>query len=161
MRRRITLSACYHSRPMQQPNFLYRTAIILIFSALSVACTPAQSKTTTESEGKSLQNPIPATPESLASGKKLYERHCADCHGVRGDGVSEIAAAMSADAVRPPDLTDEKWDHGSTDGEIFVSIRDGVGGPVAMKGLNGRPGVGPTEMWHLVNYARTLKRAGQ
>ena len=69
------------------------------------------------------------------------------------------SAPTAGEAVRPPDLTDQKWDHGSTDGDIFVGIRDGVGGPAAMKGLNGRPGVGPTEMWHIVNYVRSLRPA--
>jgi hypothetical protein len=41
-----------------------------------------------------------------------------------------------SDEILPPNLID-KWEHGSTDGEIFVSIRDGVGGPGATKGLNG------------------------
>jgi cytochrome c len=144
---------------MQQQSFFLRTAILLI---LATSCTPSKTDTIApQVEGKSLQNPVASSPESLASGKKLYERLCADCHVVKGDGVSEIAAAMSGDAVRPPDLTDDKWDHGSTDGDIFVSIRDGVGGPAAMKGLNGRPGVGPTEMWHIVNYVRSLRPAGQ
>ena len=145
---------------MQQRKFLLWTAIILILSALPTACTPAQSSVKKDSDAKSLHNPVAPTPESLASGKKLYDRLCADCHGERADGVSEVAAAMSGDTVRPPDLTDDRWDHGSTDGEIFVGIRDGVGGPAAMKGLNGRPGVGPTEMWHIVNYLRSLKRPG-
>lgn len=109
-------------------------------------------------EGLSLKNPVVATPEAIASGKKFYGKLCADCHGDRGDGVSEVAATMAADEVRPPDLTDDKWDHGATDGEIFVNIRDGVGGPGAMKGLNGRPGIGPTEMWNMVNYVRSLKK---
>ena len=142
---------------MQQTNFLLRIAIFLI---LATACTPSKTGTTPPpAEGKSVQNPLSPSPESLASGKKLYDRLCADCHGSKGDGVSEIAAATASEAVRPPDLTDQKWDHGSTDGDIFVGIRDGVGGPAAMKGLNGRPGVGPTEMWHIVNYVRSLRPA--
>lgn len=27
-----------------------------------------------------------ATPESLAAGRAVYDRHCADCHGARGEG---------------------------------------------------------------------------
>jgi len=107
-------------------------------------------------EGKNLTNPVPTSEQSLASGKKLFDKLCAECHGAKADGVSEVAAAMAAGEVKPPDLTDDKWDHGSTDGDIFVDIRDGVGGAGAMKGLNGRPGVGPTEMWNLVNYIRSL-----
>lgn len=154
---------CYHFRSMQQPYLLLRTTIILTLTVLGAACTASESDKAPASavqanDGQSLQNPVKPTPESLASGKKLFDRLCADCHGEKGDGVSEIAAAMSGDAVRPPDLTDDKWDHGSTDGEIFVGIRDGVGGPAAMKGLNGRPGIGPTEMWEIVNYVRSLKK---
>jgi len=140
--------------------------MIFSMAALLSACTPAQTGTATPAEsalhnsndGASLENPIKATPESLASGKKFYDRLCAECHGDKGDGVSEVAAAMAADEVRPPNLIDDVWGHGSTDGEIFVSIRDGVGGPGAMKGLNGRPGIGPAEMWQIVNYVRSLRK---
>jgi cytochrome c len=103
-------------------------------------------------------NPVSATPESIASGKKLFDKLCVECHGEKGDGVSAIAAAMKEGEVKPSNLTDDLWDHGSTDGDIFVDIRDGVGGSGAMKGLNGRPGVGPNDMWNLVNYIRSLHR---
>jgi mono/diheme cytochrome c family protein len=103
-------------------------------------------------------NPVATTPESIASGKKLFDKLCVECHGEKGDGHSAIAAAMKEGEVKPSNLTDDLWDHGSADGDLFVDIRDGVGGAGAMKGLNGRPGVGPTEMWNLVNYVRTLHR---
>ena len=135
-----------------------RIAIILSLAVFVGACAKAESGVNPANEGKSLLNPVKATPESIAAGKKYYDKLCADCHGEKGDGVSEIAAAMSADEVKPPNLIDDKWDHGSTDGDLFVSIRDGVGGPGAMKGLNGRPGIGPNEMWEMVNYVRSLQR---
>ena len=138
---------------------------ILILSACSSSEEPTGAKATPtlaarpSDEGKSLSNPVPASPQSLASGKKFYDKLCIECHGEHGDGVSAVAAAMKEGEVKPPNLIDDQWDHGSTDGDIFVSIRDGVGGAAAMKGLNGRPGVGPTEMWHLVNYVRSLHSA--
>jgi cytochrome c5 len=152
---------------MQNSSHLLRIATILTLAAFIAACSSGESKPNSASstpvmaaskEGLSLKNPVVATPESIASGKKFFDKLCADCHGAKADGVSEIAAAMAEGEVRPPDLTDEKWEHGSTDGEIFVNIRDGVGGAGAMKGLNGRPGVGPTEMWNMVNYLRSLKK---
>ena len=135
-----------------------RTAIILIFVASVCACTRAESVTRPANEEKVLENPVQATPESVATGKRYFDKLCAERHGEKGDGVSPIAATMAADEVRPPDLTDDKWDHGATDGDLFVSIRDGVGGPGAMKGLNGRPGIGPMEMWQMVNYIRSLRK---
>jgi mono/diheme cytochrome c family protein len=135
-----------------------RIAIILSLAVFVGACTRAESGTIPANEGKALLNPVKSTPESIATGKKFYDKLCAECHGEKGDGRSEIAAAMADDEVKPPNLIDDKWDHGATDGDLFVSIRDGVGGPGAMKGLNGRPGIGPTEMWHMVNYIRSLRK---
>jgi len=110
-------------------------------------------------EAKAMKNPVEPTPKSIASGKVVYDKYCAECHGATGNGVSEKAATLSqAGAAKPSDLTDDKWDHGGTDGEIFVGIRDGVGVNGAMKGLNGKPGVSSTDMWNVVNYIRTLKR---
>jgi cytochrome c len=124
----------------------------------SSGATPAVAARASD-EGKSLSNPVPATPASINSGKKLFEKLCVACHGEKGDGVSAVAAAMPEGEVKPPNLIDDQWDHGSTDGDIFVFIRDGAVGSAAMKGLNGRPGVGPTEMWNLVNYVRSLHAA--
>ncbi len=98
---------------------------------------------------------MPASAESLANGKRLYDRLCEECHGPTGHGDGVTSKKLAAEGEpKAPDLTDDKWDHGSTDGEIFVDIRDGLGS--TMKGLNGRPGIGTEDMWHLVNYVRRL-----
>ena len=55
---------------------------------------------------------------------------------------------------RPADLTDAKWDHGSTDGEIFTIIANGVGGKSEMKGL--RSELTATDMWNIVNFLRSI-----
>jgi mono/diheme cytochrome c family protein len=151
---------------MQRSDLFLKTGIALTLVISLAACARPETEATSApepsmhgvNESASLINPVKPTSESLASGKKLYDRLCAECHGEKGDGISEIAAAMAGDEVRPPNLIDDTWQHGSTDGEIYASIRDGVGGPGAMKGLNGRPGIGPTEMWQMVNYVRSLKR---
>src|SRR5947207_8428857 len=127
---------------------------ILIFSA---GCTVGY--TTSPMEAKAMKNPVAATPKSIASGKVVYGKYCADCHGATGNGVSDKAKTLAeAGAAKPSDLTDDKWDHGSTDGEIFVNIRDGVGVNGAMKGLDGRPGISDEDMWNVVNYMHTLKK---
>jgi len=112
-------------------------------------------------EAKAMKNPVPPTPKSIASGKNVYDKYCADCHGATGNGVSEKATKLAqAGDAKPSDLTDDKWDHGSTEGEIFVNIRDGVGRNGAMKGLNGKPGISDEDMWNIVNYMRTLSKSG-
>src|SRR5260370_12621129 len=73
-------------------------------------------------EAKKIKNPIPSDASSIEEGRKIYARNCASCHGPGGKGDGSMALGGST----PADLTDDKWDHGSSDGEIFVVIRDGV-----------------------------------
>jgi cytochrome c len=108
---------------------------------------------------KTLKNTVAPSAKSIESGKRLYDRFCAECHGAKGDGVSEMAAILSQSGKNPPsNLIDDSWDHGSTDGEIFIVIRDGSGSNMAMKGLNGKPGIVDEDMWNIVNYVRSLHK---
>ena len=104
-----------------------------------------------------LQNPVAATPQSLADGKKAYDENCAACHGPRAEGSVKAGVIISIiqeqGGKQPPDLTDAQFDHGSTDGEIYTAIRKGVP-PTMMAGWEGR--ISDTEIWHIVNYLRAL-----
>src|SRR5262245_10459328 len=132
-----------------------RTVIFLSVIVLLSACSPGHG--ISPMEARALKNPVEPTEKSIAAGKNVYDKYCAECHGTSGDGVSEKATTLAqAGEAKPSDLTDNKWDHGSTDGEIFINIRDGVGVNGAMKGLNGKPGISDRDMWNVVNYMRTL-----
>jgi mono/diheme cytochrome c family protein len=104
-----------------------------------------------------LQNPVPATPASLAAGKKAYDENCGACHGPRAEGSVKAGVIISIiqeqGGKQPPDLTDAQSDHGSTDGEIYTAIRKGIP-PTMMAGWEGR--ISDTEIWHIVNYLRAL-----
>jgi mono/diheme cytochrome c family protein len=104
-----------------------------------------------------LKNPVAATPESLAAGKKAYDANCASCHGNKAQGAERAGVIISIiqemGGKQAPDLTDDKWDHGSTDGEMFTVIKKGVP-PTMMAGWDGR--ILDTEIWSIVNYLRAL-----
>ena len=106
-------------------------------------------------EGKKLKNPVAAKPASVEAGKAIFQKSCAVCHGTAGQGDGTIVAMLKPEATRPSNLVDAKWDHGSTDGEIFVNIRDGIGPKFEMKGQKGK--ITDPDMWNLVNYIRSLK----
>jgi mono/diheme cytochrome c family protein len=54
---------------------------------------------------------------------------------------------------KPPDLTDAEWKHGSTDGEIFTVIRDGVRS-TGMKAYGRK--MTAHQVWDVVNYLRSI-----
>jgi mono/diheme cytochrome c family protein len=93
-------------------------------------------------------NPVKPTPESLASGKKIYSYDCASCHGVTGDGKTDVAKDL-----KMPDLTDPARLKDRTDGELFYILKTGHGD---MPPEGDR--VKPEQLWDLVNYVRSLTR---
>ena len=54
---------------------------------------------------------------------------------------------------QPPDLTDDQWDHGSSDSEIFAVIKRGLP-PTMMAGFDGR--MSDEDIWNIVNYLRSV-----
>src|SRR5262249_50067407 len=78
-----------------------------------------------------------------------FERYCAACHGILGDGQSVVADKMSL--RRPKDLTDADA-RTYAPGRIFEAIRRGYGlMPAYAVQLN------ETESWGLVAYVRALQ----
>jgi cytochrome c oxidase cbb3-type subunit 3 len=72
-------------------------------------------------EAAKLQNPVTASAEAIAAGKQSYNRYCANCHGLDAHG------SLGNDLTGPaPDLTVKNLKHGSTDGEMFTTIKNGI-----------------------------------
>ncbi|MCY3843733.1 MAG: c-type cytochrome [Acidobacteria bacterium] len=101
-------------------------------------------------ETPAVANPIESTPESRAIGRQRYVFMCRECHGNRGRGDGDMAHAGGV----PSDFTDDVWDHGESDGEIFAVIKEGVSAD--MQGYANR--LSDEEIWHVVNYLRSLSR---
>ena len=101
-------------------------------------------------EAAKVKNPVPATAESIAAGKKAYAK-CASCHGVDGQGGPGNDLIPAA-----PNLVDEQWDHGSSDGEIFNNIKNGIGPDFNMVPFKDQ--LKDEEIWSLVNYLRSIRK---
>lgn len=84
---------------------------------------------------------IYTTANDVAVGERQFDRHCSRCHGVGATG-----------GERGPDLT-SGFQRASTDGGIFVVIRDGVP-DTEMRGID-RDQSDQT-VWQIVAYLRSL-----
>jgi mono/diheme cytochrome c family protein len=135
---------------------------IFNLAALPVLAVVLLGRVVSTQEGRNpsaaaLKNPVAATPESIAAGKKAYDANCAGCHGNMAQGAERAGIVISIiqeqGGKQAPDLTDDKWDHGSTDGEIYTVIKKGVP-PTMMAGWDGR--ISDAEIWSIVNYIRAL-----
>ncbi len=127
--------------------FLNSLVVGLLVAALAGVRPAAQGNP----EAAKLQNPITASPESIAAGKALYYRNCANCHGLDGGG------SPGNDLTPPAPSLIGKLKHGSTDGEIFETIRKGVAPAFDMAAF-GQQGLKEQDIWNLVNYVRTLAK---
>lgn len=110
----------------------------------------AAGQTTPRAEAAKLRNPVPASAASITAGEQLFRKYCRFCHGATGRGDSPSAPKD----MTPPNLADDAWDRGSSDGEIFVVIQEGAGPDYKMKGLKGK--MTDQDTWHLVNFVRSL-----
>lgn len=132
-----------------------RRLVPLLFAALPLVILAAAA-TAQEQGGKAeaakVKNPVVTTPESVAAGKAIYMRRCRGCHGEEATGgpPKEQNEAVASD------LTDTQWDHGSTDGEIFYTIRNGVPPQFVMEPWDDR--LSDTDTWNVVNFLRSLAR---
>ena len=101
-----------------------------------------------------MKNPVAATPQSIAAGKQTFDKYCKFCHGADAKGDGPMAPKDS----HPSNLVDDKWDRGSSDGEIFAVISEGTPPKFVMKGFKSK--LTEQEIWNVVNYVRSLAGKG-
>ena len=129
---------------------LFVSGIFLITWMMIAAASIAAQNPGGSPEARKIKNPVAPTAASIEKGAQLFAKNCQFCHGETGVGDGPLAPK----GVKPANLADATWDRGSTDGEIFAVITNGAGPDFKMKGVKGR--LSDTEIWHLVNYVRSL-----
>jgi mono/diheme cytochrome c family protein len=91
------------------------------------------------------RNPLEGDPDAVAAGAKLFELHCAECHGETAGG-SRKAPSLLADPVQQ-----------ATPGTLFWILTNGVvrrGMPVWSK-------LPEAQRWQIVRYLKSLSPAGK
>jgi mono/diheme cytochrome c family protein len=109
---------------------------------------PAFSKP--EEAGQILANPIALTKQVAERGRKVFNDHCAVCHGTVGDGVALLSRAYGA---KPGNFMTAEMQK-QPDGYIYG---------VLMLGKNAMPSyaadLDESDRWAVVHYIRILQRS--
>ena len=131
---------------MSSRQFLIAAAIVWLVNIAGIAATWQGNPGAAQ-----VRNPVAATADSLAAGKQIYLRRCASCHAASGEGGPGNDLIPAA-----PSLVDNQWDHGSTDGEMFDTIKNGVGPDFNMVPF--KETLKDDEIWNVVNYVRSIAK---
>jgi cbb3-type cytochrome c oxidase subunit III len=118
--------------------------IIALLALAAFADAPAKL---TRDDASKLKDPVPYTKKSIAQGQAIFLQNCTSCHGENGKAEGSLVAA--ATDLTTPSL----YKSGTSEGEIFRSIRDGAGDqmPAFKSQLSSE-----TDIWNLVNFIRSL-----
>ncbi len=135
-----------------------RRVLVILFGVVCLAGSvmARQAPGKGDPEAAKIKNPVASTPESIAAGQKSFVSLCAGCHGKEGKGGMIISVIEERGGTQPPDLTDDKWDHGSSDGEVFTVVKKGIGPDFFMAPWDGR--ISDQEIWNMVNYVKSLSQ---
>src|SRR5437867_6228607 len=83
------------------------------------------------------------TPADIAAGAKIFRAHCAECHGLKGEGG------------RGPNLTTGVFFHGSRDADLLKNISDGISGTAMPSTF-----FSADQVWQVIAYVRSLSQRG-
>lgn len=103
---------------------------------------------------KTEKNPLPATAENIANGRKVFGYYCVACHGLDGQATGVPFAQTMSPPV--PSLASAEV-QAYSDGQLKWIIDNGIypSGMPASKGI-----LGDEEVWSLIHYLRNLPSKG-
>ena len=101
-----------------------------------------------DADGYAKKLPVPTTRALLDQGHAAFDRVCATCHGVLGDGVSVVAEKM--DLRKPPSLHEARI-RDLAPGQIFEIVSVGYGLMPSLAAL-----LDVDERWAVIAYLDAL-----
>ena len=120
-----------------------RFSYCVVVASLPLVCAqeaPAGAETATVAAPQ--KNPFD-TPQDLEKGRGLFQTHCSYCHGSHGEGG------------RGADLTAGQYRYGSSDAELFATVRRGIPGTEM-----GPVRASDEDVWRMVAVVKKLGSAG-
>jgi mono/diheme cytochrome c family protein len=96
------------------------------------------------SKASAKQNPLSSAPDNIAAGRKLFEEHCAECHGIAATG------GRKGPNLRAPQVQQ------ATPGALFWILSNGV----VRHGMPDWSKLPDPERWQIISFLNSLKKTG-
>ncbi len=148
---------------------LMRFVLMLPLLLVTSACLGSDAEVLRNVQG----TPLPPVPtldaKQVVEGRRVYDTHCATCHGVNGIGSTTNWKVPDAEGNFPPPPHNDDghtWHH--PDRVLYESIRDGLrdqfrpGSPLRMPAfgdkhaLSGVEGLSDAQVRALISYFKSL-----
>jgi mono/diheme cytochrome c family protein len=126
-------------------HLILASVIVLVLGGVASAAAPI-----VHADAAKTKNPVAATPASIAAGKKIFDDKCQPCHGAGGKGDGTAVGAEYG--AKPADLTQPALKHGSTDGELFLNIGEGI--PPNYNMAPWADQLTDEQIWNVINYVQ-------
>jgi cytochrome c oxidase cbb3-type subunit 2 len=127
--------------------WLFLVSLLLVCGASLRAQKPRGSEELGADLGKapasaaSIKNPYEGRPKAIQAGKKLFKRHCAQCHGPEGRGQGKA-----------PDLRSPLIQNAAP-GTLLWFLRNGN----LKEGMPSWSKLPDERLWQIVSYLKTLR----
>lgn len=100
---------------------------------------------------RNLTNPLTTSPESIATGERLYQTSCASCHGAQGRGDGPAADALTPQPANLRHLA--RMSMMANDAYLYWTIAEG-GQPVETDMPAFKEALSSDEIWSIIHYVR-------
>ena len=112
--------------------------VILVFAQPKDNPSVYAALTNVPQKARGKRNPLANDPDASTAGRKLFEQHCAECHGTNAEGTK-----------RGPSLLDGPVER-ATPGEIFWIVTNGV----VRRGMPPWSKLPESQRWQIITFLR-------
>lgn len=133
---------------MKRNFIIYSLSTLFISSILIAATTQDSNVWNIPKQYLEMKNTQKSDKKSIATGKELYGKICASCHGDEGRGDGPKAKKMKQPLV---DCTSKKYLDTNKDGELYYKAFIGRNSHNYEKRMADK-----NDCWHIINYMRSL-----
>jgi mono/diheme cytochrome c family protein len=95
-------------------------------------------------KSRTKSNPLADDPDAPIAGRKLFEQHCATCHGANAEGIRHKAPNLHKDEVQ-----------NASPGSIFWILSNGI----VRRGMPDWSKLPDAQRWQLTSYIKSLSPA--